>query len=108
MLPAATSLADKLGRKVLAVWVAWDDLFDVKKNSRFGSFIDVTNYMKIDYLLCVSTQMNEPIFRHKIYFVNRFPHDTLEYKKVGRKSYDPIDNPRRALQLWKKMMEQRS
>ena len=99
------ALASGHDAEPLAVFAAWEKAFRPDRSQRLGFIVDATRELRLPYLAVFPVDGGETLWRTRIYFVNRFPHDPLPYSALGRRSDRPEHNPRRMKAAWARLKE---
>jgi hypothetical protein len=103
-LDSIRQVAKDFQRDLISVGIAWDKSFLPNKHAQFGLLVDFARQHNIPYVLEVPVTGGESIWGLSVYFSNRFPHNSLQYKMVSRKPKAAIENPRRIKRVWKQVL----
>lgn len=107
-LACGRQVAKDFQREVLGVGIAWDSDFPRyagNRHAQFGLLIDFADQHQIRYVLEVPIDGGESMWGLGVYFVPRFPDNSLSYKMVYQRPKTALDNPRRIKRAWQQAMQ---
>jgi hypothetical protein len=100
-LQACRHVAHAAELEVIGVFGAWP-AFDEPANQLLGMLVDTAQLLNVEFVAVFPTDAGETMWGVRLYKAARFPHESLPYRMVyGRRSPQPIHNPRGIRAMWR-------